>query len=779
MVLVLNMDKAVTVILHLFILYSFLFILHCSGYNNYCQRGKPKCIKNISMTRKVSEDLEIQNSEKCWLETRFYEGQVQSNTRYVILVISNRRQFLPVFHSMFQKKRKKLASNILMIKIRATCHDLIKNVILALLLDENSGADRYMLLAVLVFQQKHLSLINYLNLLLLDEIPVISFSTEEFRYEETYFKNFISFKAKHKFITKFLFHFLRKENIKSLIILYTSSASTDNTISSIQARLKEEKTSVCRSEIYNVNGRNNETKLILKEIREHTFATFIVIVSSNAAFSKFISDSLRESKIEKIVFLYGKNSENRRPVRNVKNLVLINLANVGFELFPTHLLNAVRKTSDALESLGAFSFKSRLLPKNISTIFATSIREDGSAKNVKLKMVYKAKGKSNKPKKYGLYIIDPKGNETLSWYSNTTLWNETFYHSKNCLAGSYPIYKGADKCWWICVFCESGFYKNTTGQDKCLLCNRSTSLTSANRTKCLPFDYQYYQVKGKYSSIVKLLATLGFLYSLSFLVIFVRYRNTPVVKSSSVPLTFTQIVLHVSQSCQILLTLMKQNRTVCLLHSVTSGNALKLIIAIWMIKTNQILSVFRATSKVKRKYIVKLSEIAVPIIFITCNILMNVAILTQSSFQFGIYEITSAFVRLKYCKMSSYFYIDSTAVIFLSIICSIKAFHGRHLPSNYNEMKYIFLSMFTLSVQLALSLILHANFQLEGVLILIDSILLQFAGVSVLSITYGYRIYIIFQRHKNATAVFRAKLFERVHDNLSQKRYCTKTEVFH
>ena len=176
---------------------------------------------------------------------------------------------------------------------------------------------------------------------------------------------------------------MRKENIKSLIILYTSSASTDNTISSIQARLKEEKTSVCRSEIYNVNGKNNKTELILKKIREHTFATFIVIVSSNAAFSKFVSDSLRQSKITKNVFLYGKNYENHRPAGNVKNLLSIKAANIGFELFPTYLINAIRKTSDALESLSAFSFKSRVLPKNISTIFATSIREDGSAKNVK------------------------------------------------------------------------------------------------------------------------------------------------------------------------------------------------------------------------------------------------------------------------------------------------------------------------------------------------------------------------------------------------------------
>ena len=388
-------------------------------------------------------------------------------------------------------------------------------------------------------------------------------------------------------------------------------------------------------------------------------------------------------------------------------------------------------------------------------------------------MIYKTKGENNTLKKYGLYTIDGiDGNETLNWYSNTTLWNETFYHSKNCQAGYYPIYKGADKCRWMCVFCESRYYKKVTGQSKTFtMCNRSTFLTNPNRTKCLPFVYQHYQVKGKHKSIVQLLATVRFLYSLSFLAIFLKYRNTPLVKSFNIPLTLTQIILHIGQSCQLLLPLMKQNRTVCLLHSVTSGNVLKIIIMLWMIKTNQILSVFRATNKVKRRHFVKLSDIVVSSIFITCNILMNVTILTQSSFQYGIYEITAAAVRLKYCKMSSFFYIDSTAVIFMSIICSIKAFHGRHLPSSYNEMKYIFLSMFTLSIRLALSLILHANFQREGIVILIDSIMLQFAGLSLLSITYGYRIYIIlFQKRKNATAVFRAKLFDRIQDELSQKQ---------
>ena len=388
-----------------------------------------------------------------------------------------------------------------------------------------------MLLAALVIQQKHLSLINYFNLLLLDEIPIISLSTEELRYEETYFKNFISFKDYHKFTIKFLFHFLRKENIKSLIGLYISRPNTVNTIPVIQARLKEEKTSVCRSEFYNVSRENDtEKELILQKIREHTFTTFIVIISNDAKFCKSVLKSLEQSKIEKNIFLYGYSEvsemfENYRPVRNIKKLIFIERANLGFELLPGYLLHAIRKTSDALESLSANSFKSRVLPKNISTIFTTSIREEGDFENLKLTMVKKGKEKSNEWKKYGLYTISPRGNETLNWYSNTTLWNETFHHSKNCLAGFYPIYKGADKCRWSCVFCESGYYKNTTGQDECLVCNRSTSLTNANRTKCLPFDYQYYQVKGKYSSIVKLLTTLGFLYSLSFLIIFDNFSS--------------------------------------------------------------------------------------------------------------------------------------------------------------------------------------------------------------------------------------------------------------
>ena len=93
-------------ILHIFNLYSFLFIIHCSCYNNYCKRWKPKCVRNISITKKVS-DLQIQHSQKCRLETHYYEGQTKSNAGYVILAINKSRQFLPAFSFNIPEQNEK------------------------------------------------------------------------------------------------------------------------------------------------------------------------------------------------------------------------------------------------------------------------------------------------------------------------------------------------------------------------------------------------------------------------------------------------------------------------------------------------------------------------------------------------------------------------------------------------------------------------------------------------------------------------------------------------
>ena len=80
-------------------------------------------------------------------------------------------------------------------------------------------------------------------------------------------------------------------------------------------------------------------------------------------------------------------------------------------------------------------------------------------------------------------------------------------------------------------------------------------------------------------------------------------------------------------------------------------------------------------------------------------------------------------------------------------------------------MKFIFLGTFTLTIQMLLSLVLHANFQNEGIVIFVDSLMVFSASFSVLTITYGYKVYnVLFRKNKNTTVAFKSKLF-RLYDN--------------
>ena len=284
---------------------------------------------------------------------------------------------------------------------------------------------------------------------------------------------------------------------------------------------------------------------------------------------------------------------------------------------------------------------------------------------------------------------------------------------------------------------------------------------------CIPFTYQYYQIEGNNTNIVFIFTTIGSLYSTMTLFVFAKYRKTLVVKSSNFPLSMIQIIFHAMQSFQVLISTLKQTQIVCIFNAVTSGSIIKLIIAMHFVKANQLFTIFQSTKRIKPKYFVKASEFVVPGVFVVANALLDVIHLVYSTFEFGIFEEKAEHLRLRYCQMTSFFYIDVITIIFASVICSIKAFSGRQLPSNYNEMKFIFLGTFTLTIQMLLSLVLHANFQNEGIVIFVESLMIFFASFSVLTITYGYKVYIIlFRKNKNTFAAFKNKLFHYKTTNL-------------
>ena len=107
------------------------------------------------------------------------------------------------------------------------------------------------------------------------------------------------------------------------------------------------------------------------------------------------------------------------------------------------------------------------------------------------------------------------------------------------------------------------------------------------------------------------------------------------------------------QSLQLLISTLKQTHMVCIFNAVTTGNITKLVTFIHLVKTNQHLTVFQATKRIKRMYFAKASKVAVPAVFITANTCAK-SVQTRSFF----WSVFSS-IQSKYGKIQTRKYLES------------------------------------------------------------------------------------------------------------------------
>lgn len=151
------------------------------------------------------------------------------------------------------------------------------------------------------------------------------------------------------------------------------------------------------------------------------------------------------------------------------------------------------------------------------------------------------------------------------------------------------------------------------------------------------------------------------------------------------------------------------------MHSLLGRYLLRLIMAIYIIKTNQLLTIFQSDTKIDRKVCLKFKKIMFPAVYLTANIFISTVVLTvYSKFEFGVLEVQSTTLKYNFCNMETYFHVDVALVILLSIILSVQAFIARKLPVNFNETYHIFLGIFTTTILLLLSIPLNASFKRDG-----------------------------------------------------------------
>ena len=169
-----------------------------------------------------------------------------------------------------------------------------------------------------------------------------------------------------------------------------------------------------------------------------------------------------------------------------------------------------------------------------------------------------------------LYHVQLTGSEVTTrligiyyFRSEITIWLDSIpfnYNSSceraNCRAGFYPVFV-ARKCCWNCYPCKEDYVKEFQGLQLCRKCDLASSLPNDNNTQCVFYRYKNYKMDYAKVKTALILTTLGAAYTSSYLIIFIIFKDTVLIKSSNFQLSIIQLILHVCLSLQLIVTVLE------------------------------------------------------------------------------------------------------------------------------------------------------------------------------------------------------------------------------
>ncbi|XP_043935093.1 extracellular calcium-sensing receptor-like [Protopterus annectens] len=304
----------------------------------------------------------------------------------------------------------------------------------------------------------------------------------------------------------------------------------------------------------------------------------------------------------------------------------------------------------------------------------------------------------------GLFDSSASADEDLSINNSMIVWNgaERQIPVSRCSASCYAGFRkstqpGQPLCCYVCVQCSDGEISNETDSNDCLKCS-GTQWSSSRRDQCVPkiIDFlSYNEPLGGSLAAVSICSAV--IVSLT-LMIFIKYRNTPIVMANNQKLSYLLLVSLLPCSLCSLAFIGQPRDLSCMLRQQIFGIFFALAISCILAKTVTVVIAFSSidmSSDLRKCVGPRLPNSIV----IVSTLLQTAVCITWLSWSPPFCETKSSsshqWKLIIQCNEGSVvaFWGMLGYLGFLASVSFIIAFLARSLPDSFNEAKFITFSM--------------------------------------------------------------------------------------
>ncbi|XP_064137440.1 taste receptor type 1 member 2 [Loxodonta africana] len=335
--------------------------------------------------------------------------------------------------------------------------------------------------------------------------------------------------------------------------------------------------------------------------------------------------------------------------------------------------------------------------------------------------------------------------------------------SRSCQAGQRKKPIGLHPCCFECLDCPPGTFLNQSDEFDCQPCpnfewsHKSSTFCYKRRTVFLEWDEAP-------TIVVAVLAALGFLSTLAILVIFWRYFQTPMVRSAGGPMCFLMLTPLLVAYLAVPVYVGRPTVLTCLCRQSLFTLCFTVCISCITVRSFQIVCVFKMALRLPQAYSYWVRYHG-PYVFVAFFTALKVVIvvgnvLTTTTIPTILSDPGNPKIMILSCNPNyrQGLLLTTSLDVVLSVVGFSFAYMGKELPTNYNEAKFITLSMtfyFISSISLCTFMSVY-----QGVLVTILDLLVTVFNLLGISLGYfGPKCYmILFYPERNTPAYFNSMI---------------------